>query len=242
MGSRSTEGWSSDFGLDLKYSIASNLTLDTTFNPDFAHIEADENQINLTRFELFLEEKRPFFLEGQNLFTAMDLFYSRRISDPDAGAKITGKIGKNSIGMIAARNRPADEDRDQYDFADDYLGYIRRVSGILRFDLWEGFFLDSSTESVWEYFPSGELDEVKRVLLVRTTYFLHRDLFIRSFFQRSFHRDTVDLNLLFSYIFGPNNSRFYIAYNEHRTDTTARLNSPKSERILLTKLSYRFNF
>ena len=72
----------------------------------------------------------------------------------------------------------------------------------LRFDLWEGFFLDSSTESVWEYFPSGELDEVKRVLLVRTTYFLHRDLFIRSFFQRSFHRDTVDLNLLFSYIFG----------------------------------------
>ena len=74
MGSRSTEGWSSDFGLDLKYSIASNLTLDATFNPDFAHIEADENQINLTRFELFLEEKRPFFLEGQRLFTAMDLF------------------------------------------------------------------------------------------------------------------------------------------------------------------------
>ena len=110
--------------------------------------------------------------------------------------------------------------RDQYDFADEYLGDIRRVSGSLRFDLWEGFFLDSSTASVWEYFPSGELDEVKRTMLVRTTYFLHRDLFIRSFFQRSFHRDTVDLNLLFSYTFGPNNSRFYIAYNEHRADTT----------------------
>ena len=79
-------------------------------------------------------------------------------------------------------------------------------------------------------------------MLVRTTYFLHRDLFIRSFFQRSFHRDTVDLNLLFSYTFGPNNSRFYIAYNERRADTTTRLSSPKSERILLTKLSYRFNF
>ena len=42
----------------------------------------------------------------------MDLFYSRRISDPDAGAKITGKIGKNSVGMIAARNRPSDEEGD----------------------------------------------------------------------------------------------------------------------------------
>ena len=113
VGSRSAEGWSRDFGLDLKYSIASNLTLDTTFNPDFAHIEADENQINLTRFELFLKEKRPFFLEGQRLFTAMDIFYSRRISEPDAGTKITGKIGKNSIGMIAARNRPADEEADK---------------------------------------------------------------------------------------------------------------------------------
>ena len=96
--------------------------------------------------------------------------------------------------------------------------------------------LTLSTESVWEYFPSGALDEVKRVLLLRTTYFLHRDLFIRSFFQRSFHRDTIDLNLLFSYTFGANNSRFYIAYNEHRADTT------EPERILLTKLSYRFNF
>ena len=136
VGSRSADGWSSDFGLDLKYSIASNLTLDTTFNPDFAHIEADENQINLTRFELYLPgEKRPFFLEGQQLFTAMDLFYSRRISDPDAGAKITGKIGKNSVGMIAARNpavgrrgrpsafrRPAPQTRCRGQFLDWCLG------------------------------------------------------------------------------------------------------------------------
>ena len=389
-----TEGWAGDLGLDLKYGIASNLTLDATLNPDFAHIEADENQINLTRFELFLKEKRPFFIEGQTLFTPMDLFYSRRISDPDVGSKVTGKIGKNSLGLIAARNRQADGDqphfgvlrlkrdlgvnssigalavgkdgssgqqavgsdlvlsldenaklflssamsfgvdvgeqnrmhtgrltrnsdrwpfeiwgswidpgfnvdqigfiphdadvgtrefglngsyalrphflgikqiylgqdlvaekrtseegwewqwsnvdvyvrrwddsrawfnhenwqlrwqqktyngdsftanldtgngrkyrirltgqlRDQYDFADEYLGDIRRVSGTLGFNLWKGFFFDSSTESVWEYFPSGALDEVKRVLLLRTTYFFHRDLFVRSFFSAQLPR------------------------------------------------------
>ena len=109
-----TEGWTGDLGLDVKYGIASNLTLDATFNPDFAHIEADENQINLTRFELFLEEKRPFFIEGQKLFTPMDLFYSRRISDPDVGTKITGKIGKNSLGLIAARNRQLDGDKPHF--------------------------------------------------------------------------------------------------------------------------------
>ena len=437
-----TEGWAGDLGLDLKYGIASNLTLDATFNPDFAHIEADENQINLTRFELFLKEKRPFFIEGQKLFTPMDLFYSRRISDPDVGSKVTGKIGKNSIGLIAARNRQADGDqphfgvlrlkrdlgvnssigalavgkdgrlgqqavgsdlvfsldenaklflssamsfgtdvgernrmhtgrlrrnsdrwpfgvwaswidpgfnvdqigfiphdadvgtrefgvdgsyalrphflgikqiylsqdfvaekrtneegwewqwsnvdvyvrrwddsrvwfnhdnwqlrwqqntyngdsfragfdtgngrkyrirlsgqlRDQYDFADEYFGNIRRVSGTLWFNLRKGFFFDSNTESVWEYFPSGALDEVKRVLLLRTTYFFHRDLFVRSFFQRSFHEDTLDLNLLLSHRFGVNDSRFYIAYNEHRAKDEA------VERVLLTKISYMSNF
>ena len=111
-----------------------------------------------------------------------------------------------------------------------YAAYLGRYGSTCG----KGSFWILVRQSVWEYFPSGELDEVKRTMLVRTTYFLHRDLFIRSFFQRSFHQDTVDLNLLFSYTFGPNNSRFYIAYNEHRADTT--------DRILLTKLSYRFNF
>jgi len=101
-GSEAPPHWDGDFGLDLKYGMASNLTADITINPDFAHIEADEDQINLSRFELWLKEKRPFFIEGSELFTPMDLFYSRRIRDPHFGARMTGKVGDYSIGMLTA--------------------------------------------------------------------------------------------------------------------------------------------
>ncbi|MBI4753801.1 hypothetical protein HY793_05490, partial [Candidatus Desantisbacteria bacterium] len=92
-------------GLDIKYGITSNLTTDLTFNPDFGHIEGDEEQINLTRFELFLKEKRPFFMEGKNLFSSMNLFYTRRIRNPRFGANLTGKVGDYSIGFLAAQDR-----------------------------------------------------------------------------------------------------------------------------------------
>jgi hypothetical protein len=92
-------------GLDIKYGITSNLTCDLTINPDFGHIEADEEQINLTRFELFLREKRPFFLEGEHLFSPMGLFYTRRIQNPRFGANLTGKIGSYSIGLLTAQDR-----------------------------------------------------------------------------------------------------------------------------------------
>ena len=83
-----------DFGVDAKYGITQNLTADLTYNTDFAQVEADEQQVNLTRFSLFFPEKRDFFLENQGIFTfgttrpaggngdASDvpvLFYSRRI-------------------------------------------------------------------------------------------------------------------------------------------------------------------
>ena len=78
-------------GLDLKYGITSNLTADLTLNTDFAQVEADEEQVNLTRFDLFFPEQRPFFLEGAGIFDVgiprpsfhrpppLLLFYSRRI-------------------------------------------------------------------------------------------------------------------------------------------------------------------
>jgi hypothetical protein len=70
-------------GADLKYGLTSNLTLDATVNPDFGQVEADPAQLNLTAFETFLAEKRPFFLEGTGIFQFGDdptrLFYSRRI-------------------------------------------------------------------------------------------------------------------------------------------------------------------
>jgi hypothetical protein len=91
-------------GLDLKYGITSTLVANATFNPDYSQVEADALQIETNqRFALFYPEKRPFFLEGAEIFgTDLDLVYTRRISDPDAGLKLTGKQGRVRIGAIAA--------------------------------------------------------------------------------------------------------------------------------------------
>lgn len=105
-------------GLDIKYGVTSNLTLDLTVNTDFAQVEADVEQINLTRFPLFFPEKREFFLENASTYQFGEpgffgpppflLFYSRRIGIENndqivpilAGGRLTGKIGKFEIGML----------------------------------------------------------------------------------------------------------------------------------------------
>ena len=108
-----------DFGADLKVSLTSNLTADLTVNTDFAQVEADREQANLTRFSLFFPEKRQFFLEGAGLldfgiprtsFNApppLLLFYSRRIGIEEglaipimAGGKVTGKVGGFGVGLL----------------------------------------------------------------------------------------------------------------------------------------------
>ena len=106
-------------GVDVKYGITSNLTTDVTYNTDFAQVEADEEQVNLTRFSLFFPEKRPFFLEGAGLFDfgiprssyrrppPMLLFYSRRIGLAEGnaipiifGGKASGKVGSYGVGFL----------------------------------------------------------------------------------------------------------------------------------------------
>ncbi len=97
-----------DFGMDLKYGISSNLTLDLTVNTDFAQVEADNVQVNLTRFNLFFPEKREFFLERSGLFEhgnsrSTQTFFSRRIGLTNqilAGARLTGQLGPLSIGLL----------------------------------------------------------------------------------------------------------------------------------------------
>ncbi|MFC1545068.1 DUF5916 domain-containing protein [Gemmatimonadota bacterium] len=104
-------------GADLRLGLSSNLILDMTVNPDFGHIEADQEQVNLTPYELFFEEKRPFFLEGQRIFDMpIDLFYSRRIYNPIGGAKITGQIGSTQVGLVTAYNEPLGGD-DSFPYA-----------------------------------------------------------------------------------------------------------------------------
>ena len=108
-----------DVGLDVKYGVTQNLTVDFTYNTDFAQVEADTQQVNLTRFSLFFPEKREFFLENQGLFafgTASQvraggpvplLFHSRRIGleestvvPIDVGGRLTGRVGRYSIGVL----------------------------------------------------------------------------------------------------------------------------------------------
>ena len=98
-------------GLDLKYGLTSNLTLDLTWNTDFAQVETDNVQINLTRFDLFFPEKREFFLERAGLFEfgttrETEIFFSRRVgldADIQGGARLTGQAGPISVGALALR-------------------------------------------------------------------------------------------------------------------------------------------
>jgi hypothetical protein len=102
-----------DLGADLKYSPTSNLTLDLTLNTDFAQVEADEQQVNLTRFSLFFPEKRLFFQERSSIFTFATgqndrLFYSRRIGltedgEPTrifGGARAVVRVGSWDVGFL----------------------------------------------------------------------------------------------------------------------------------------------
>jgi len=93
--------WKADAGGDVVYQINSKLTANVTYNPDFATVEADQEQVNLTRYELSYPEKRLFFLEGNEMFsTRIRTFYSRRIGDIIYGAKFNGKAGKYNLNLL----------------------------------------------------------------------------------------------------------------------------------------------
>ena len=98
-------------GLNLKYGVTSNLTADFTYNPDFSQIETDQPQIELNqRFELFFRELRPFFLEGAEIFQfrgPVNLVHTRTIVDPEYGGKLTGKVGKTTVGVLYANDEAA---------------------------------------------------------------------------------------------------------------------------------------
>lgn len=94
-----------DVGFNLKYGLTSNVTLDVAYNPDFSQIESDAGQISANNpFALFYNEKRPFFLEGRDIFyidSDINLLYTRTIGDPLVVGKISGKAGKLSFGYIS---------------------------------------------------------------------------------------------------------------------------------------------
>jgi uncharacterized protein DUF5916/cellulose/xylan binding protein with CBM9 domain len=109
-----------EIGGDVKWGVTPSLTADFTYNTDFAQVEADDEQVNLTRFDLFFPEKRPFFLENASTFQfgapqQIDLFFSRRIGLSTAGepipiiggARLSGKVGHYDIGVLDMQTKRA---------------------------------------------------------------------------------------------------------------------------------------
>ncbi|HEX3101373.1 MAG TPA: DUF5916 domain-containing protein, partial [Pyrinomonadaceae bacterium] len=113
-----------DIGVNLKYTLSPNVTLDAAINPDYAEIEADAPVVAANqRFPIFFQEKRPFFLEGQDIFNSpLQVFYSRTIIDPDVALKLSGKTGKTSFGMlVASDNAPGNYTEDERTLNDQCL-------------------------------------------------------------------------------------------------------------------------
>ncbi len=155
-----------DGGVDLKYSLTPSLTLDATYRTDFAQVEVDQQQVNLTRFNLFFPEKRDFFLENAGTFSFGDTgrganlvpFFSRSIGLNSGtpipivgGARVTGQVGQYDVGFLTMKTeRFSDDGRSSGDArslpSNDYL--VARVKRNFSTSSWIGSMLTNrgSTE------------------------------------------------------------------------------------------------
>ncbi len=150
---------SGDLGLDLKYRLASNLAADITINTDFAQVEADQEQFNLTRFSLFFPEKRGFFLEGADIFRVGErfrmheppstlFFFSRTIGLSEdgreipviGGVRITGKAGRYNLGILNVLTG-----RTSYEEDDEQVNIEKTNYSVIRV---KRDFLDKSTVGI----------------------------------------------------------------------------------------------
>jgi len=122
------------FGLDVKYGFQPNLYLDATASPDFSEVESDPFIYQLSPYENYLQENRPFFTEGERYFSlstgddyhgeGISLFYSRRIRDPKFAAKVTGKTGGYGFGILGAINKE--------DTGDSFFSVVRVQKDIFK--------------------------------------------------------------------------------------------------------------
>ncbi len=171
--------------VNVKYGVTPNLTADFTYNPDFSQIESDTPQIEVNqRFPLFYPELRPFFLEGQEVFTVpgqVNLLHTRTIVDPRYGGKLTGKVGNTTLGVLVA-NDEAPGRRD--DLPADAVGKTSQVFvGRARYDLY--------AESSLGVMATGRefLDAYSRVAAVDGRFRLGRTSSLTMLYAGSQHRD-----------------------------------------------------
>ena len=192
-----------DAGLDLKYGVTPNLTADLTFNTDFAQVEADQEQVNLTRFDLFFPEQRPFFLEGASIFDVgiprpsfrrpppLLLFYSRQIGLAEGraipilgGGKMTGKIGPYGIGVLNVfTNKFEDEETgvpEEDMFSEPHTNYsvIRVNRDILKGSTVGGIFINKQ-----------DADAYNRTAGLDFSYRPTREINVQGLWSRTFEAD-----------------------------------------------------
>lgn len=124
-----------ELGLSGHWGFTSSLTLSATINPDFSQVEADAVQLDInTQYALYLDEKRPFFLEGRDFFTTgINAFYSRTVADPSWGVKVSGKEGKNAVGLFVGRDDSTYLIIPDADFSDDHWMDRGATVSVLRY-------------------------------------------------------------------------------------------------------------
>ena len=189
-----------DSGIDLKYGLTPGVTLDLSYRTDFAQVEADQEQVNLTRFSLFFPEKRGFFLEGAGIFDFGErvsrrgpgggspptlLFYSRRIGLQEGhnlpvifGSKLTGRAGPYEIGvlnMTTGKKTFIDEVEEEHFVIDP------RQDGTALFDTVDVDVIDSLDRPViYDTLDVDVIDTLRAVLTNFSVLRLRRDIFGRS--------------------------------------------------------------
>ena len=175
-----------DVGLDVKYGLASGFNLDVTLNTDFAQVEVDEQQVNLTRFPLFFPEKRDFFLENAGMFNVgaasgfsrlADLFFTRRIGLSDrgqpvpivGGARISGKVDRNNVAMMNITTGAFGNAGDNF-----FVGRYSR--DILSRSKVGGIIIDKNAVSGAHF---------NRTIAADTTLALHRNFVVNGFLAKT---------------------------------------------------------
>ena len=190
-------------GLDLKYGVTPNLTADLTFNTDFAQVEADQEQVNLTRFSLFFPEQRPFFLEGASIFDVgiprpsfrrpppLLLFYSRRIGLAEGrsipilgGGKMTGKIGPYGIGVLNVLTNQFEDDETEGS-EDDIFSEPRTNYSVIRVnrDILKG----STVGGI--FINKQDADAYNRTAGLDFSYRPTREINVQGLWSRTFEAD-----------------------------------------------------
>ena len=164
-------------GLDVKYGLTENLTLDLSVNTDFAQVEADNAQLNLTRFSLFFPEKRTFFLERTSNFSfafdeSNNLFYSRRIGLANdefpvpiyGGARLVGRTGKMDIGLLDMQTHPFDHPDDTTkNLSSENFGILRLRRQVFNQNSYAGGIITSRLGADGTYNTAYGLDGIFRL-------------------------------------------------------------------------------